>query len=51
MFDSSSMENMDTELYETLRDMWEDVFSPVGEKLLQRIKSHHTDLVPLESPS
>ncbi|KAK3739022.1 hypothetical protein QZH41_010480 [Actinostola sp. cb2023] len=51
MFNNSNMENMESYLYETLRDMWEQVFYPVGENLLRRIKSRHTDLVPLESPS
>ncbi|XP_031553121.1 armadillo repeat-containing protein 2-like [Actinia tenebrosa] len=48
---SSSMEEMDPSLYDTLRDMWDQVFYPVGYNLLHRIKTHHTDLVPLESPS
>jgi len=49
--DPSALESMESSLPEVLRDMWEGQFVPVGQHLLQRVKSHHTDLVPLESPS
>ena len=49
--DTSELESMESSLPEVLRDMWEGQFVPVGQHLLQRVKSHHTDLVPLESPS
>ncbi|XP_020605577.1 armadillo repeat-containing protein 2-like [Orbicella faveolata] len=49
--DPSELESMESSLPEVLRDMWEGQFVPVGQHLLQRVKSHHTDLVPLESPS
>jgi len=49
--DPSELESMESSLPEVLRDMWEGQFIPVGQHLLQRVKSHHTDLVPLEFPS
>ena len=49
--DSSELDSVESNLPEVLRDMWEGQFVPVGQHLLHRVKSHHTDLVPLESPS
>lgn len=49
--DPSELDSMESSLPEVLREMWEGQFVPVGQHLLQRVKSHHTDLVPLESPS
>lgn len=49
--DPSELEAAESNIPEVLRDMWEGQFVPVGEHLLQRVKSHHTDLVPLEIPS
>ena len=49
--DPSELESVESSLPEMLRDMWEGQFVPVGQHLLQRVKSHHTDLVPLQSPS
>ena len=33
-----------------LKDLWQTEFLPVAQALLSRIKSHCTDLVPLEPP-
>lgn len=49
--DTSELEAAESNIPEVLRDMWEGQFVPVAQHLLQRLKSHHTDLVPLESPS
>ncbi|KAL9969241.1 hypothetical protein ACROYT_G021436 [Oculina patagonica] len=51
VLDHSELDSMESSLPDVLRDMWEGQFVPVGQHLLQRVKSHHTDLVPLESPS
>ena len=51
VLDSSELDTAESNLPGMLRDMWEGQFVPVGQHLLQRVKSHHTDLVPLESPS
>ena len=49
--DSSELEAAESTIPDMLRDMWESQFVPVGQHLLQRVKSHHTDLVPLDAPS
>ena len=49
--DPSELEGAESSIPDVLRDVWESQFVPVGQHLLQRLKSHHTDLVPLESPS
>lgn len=49
--DPSELEAAESNIPEVLRDTWEGQFVPVAQHLLQRLKSHHTDLVPLESPS
>jgi len=49
--DPSELEAAESNIPELLRDMWEGQFVPVAEHLLERVKSHHSDLVPLESPS
>lgn len=49
--DSSELDAVESNLPDMLREMWESQFVPVGQHLLHRVKSHHTDLVPLELPS
>lgn len=49
--DPAGVEAVESNILEVLRDMWEEQFVPVAQHLLQRLKTHHTDLVPLESPS
>ncbi|XP_015772193.1 PREDICTED: armadillo repeat-containing protein 2-like [Acropora digitifera] len=49
--DPAGVETAESNILEVLRDMWEEQFVPVAQHLLQRLKTHHTDLVPLESPS
>lgn len=49
--DPAGVEAAESNILEVLRDMWEEQFVPVAQHLLQRLKTHHTDLVPLESPS
>ena len=49
--DSSELEAAESTIPDMLRDMWESQFVPVGQHLLQRVKAHHTDLVPLDAPS
>ena len=49
-FDPDEIPTVDEELHMIVRDIWDTQFVPVGQHLLQRIKTHHTDLVPLEEP-
>ena len=49
--DRSELESLDPNLSCVLRDTWEGQFVPVGDHLLQRVRAHHTHLVPLEAPS
>ena len=49
--DPAGVDAAESNILEVLRDMWEEQFVPVAQHLLQRLKTHHTDLVPLESPS
>ncbi len=38
------------EIREQIQVSWEEEFLPVAQKLLARLETHHTDLIPLDTP-
>ena len=41
----------DAETQQLMKSYWKTEFCPVASQLLDRIEHHHSDLIPIDSPS